>query len=199
MLSLHISVWIFFNHCLEHKVILIDKKVKVNVPQLCPPGSPVHGILQARILEWVAVPFSRGSSQPRDWNQVSHVAGRFSAIWATRRVKVLPCDSCSVRHRVQGKSSAQRKEAGGKDIKSCNSVLCLKVHFLLSVWVRPSMPAVLYAPKLSVDLPLLWFTCDLGLSLQPFTYYYFYVFKSLYPDKHRNYLNTCTFYLTGFW
>ena len=41
------------------------------------PGSPVHGILQARILEWVTVPFSRGSSQPRDQTQVSHIAGRF--------------------------------------------------------------------------------------------------------------------------
>ena len=40
-------------------------------------GSSVHGILQARILEWVAVPFSGGSSPPRDWTQVSHTAGRF--------------------------------------------------------------------------------------------------------------------------
>ena len=37
----------------------------------------VHGILQARILEWVAVPFSRGSSQPRDQTQASHIAGGF--------------------------------------------------------------------------------------------------------------------------
>ena len=42
-----------------------------------PPGSSVHGILQTRILEWVAIPFSRGSSQPRDWTQVSCIAGRF--------------------------------------------------------------------------------------------------------------------------
>ena len=48
------------------------------------PGSSVHGILQSRILEWVAIPFSRGSSQPRDWTQVSHIAGGFFAIWATR-------------------------------------------------------------------------------------------------------------------
>ena len=41
------------------------------------PGSSVHGILQARILEWVAIPFSRGSSQPRDWVWVSCIAGRF--------------------------------------------------------------------------------------------------------------------------
>jgi len=39
-----------------------------------PPGSSVHGILQERILEWVAIPFSRGSSQPRDGTQVSCAA-----------------------------------------------------------------------------------------------------------------------------
>ena len=44
----------------------------------------VHGILQARILEWVAFPFSRGSSQPRDQTQVSQIAGAFFASWATR-------------------------------------------------------------------------------------------------------------------
>ena len=42
-----------------------------------PPGSSVHGILQARILEWVAIPFSRGSPQLRDWTQASCIAGRF--------------------------------------------------------------------------------------------------------------------------
>ena len=47
------------------------------------PGSSVHGILQARILEWVAMPFSRGSSQPRDWTQVYCIAGEFLTIWAT--------------------------------------------------------------------------------------------------------------------
>ena len=46
-------------------------------------GSSVHGILQARILEWVAIPFSRGSSWPRNWTQVSCVAGRFFTDWAT--------------------------------------------------------------------------------------------------------------------
>ena len=44
----------------------------------------VHGILQTRILEWVALPFSRGSSQPRDRIQVSCIAGRFFTSWATR-------------------------------------------------------------------------------------------------------------------
>ena len=48
-----------------------------------PPGASVHGILQARTLEWIAIAFSRGSSQPRDWTQVCCPAGRFFTIWAT--------------------------------------------------------------------------------------------------------------------
>ena len=60
----------------------------MKVAQLCPilcysMDYIVHGILQARILEWVALPFSMGSSQPRDWAQVSHTAGRFFISWAT--------------------------------------------------------------------------------------------------------------------
>ena len=51
------------------------------------PDSSVHGILQARILEWVAMPFSRESSQPGDRTQVSHIAGRFFIIWATRKAQ----------------------------------------------------------------------------------------------------------------
>ena len=48
------------------------------------PSSSVHGILQARILEWVVYPFSRGSSQTRNQTRVSCVAGRFFTSWATR-------------------------------------------------------------------------------------------------------------------
>ena len=48
------------------------------------PGSSVHGILQARILEWVAISFSRGSSQSRDWTQISRISGRFFSSWAIR-------------------------------------------------------------------------------------------------------------------
>ena len=44
----------------------------------------VHGILQARILEWVVIPSSRGSSWPRDRTSISHIAGRFFTIWATK-------------------------------------------------------------------------------------------------------------------
>ena len=49
-----------------------------------PPGSSVHIILQTRMLEWVAIPFSRGSALPRDGIQVSHIAGRIFIVWATR-------------------------------------------------------------------------------------------------------------------
>ena len=67
-------------------------KVKVKVAQSCPTiCSPTdytaHGILQARILEWAAFPFPRGSSQPRDRTQVSRIAGRFFTSWATREAQ----------------------------------------------------------------------------------------------------------------
>ena len=52
------------------------------------PGPSVHGILQARILEWIAIPFSRGSSQLRDWNWVSCITGRFFTDWTTRTSKL---------------------------------------------------------------------------------------------------------------
>ena len=53
------------------------------------PGSFVHGISQARILEWVAISFSRRSSWPRDWTQVSHIVGRRFTIWATKQHTVV--------------------------------------------------------------------------------------------------------------
>ena len=48
------------------------------------PGSSVHGILHARILEWLPISFSRGSSQPKDQTLISCIAGWFFTIWATR-------------------------------------------------------------------------------------------------------------------
>ena len=67
-------------------------KVKVKVAQLCPTlcnsmDYTVHGILQARILEWVAFPSSRGSSKPRDRTQVACIAGGFFTSWATREAQ----------------------------------------------------------------------------------------------------------------
>ena len=74
---------------METDVLVIKnmwKKVKFtqSYPTLCyTVDYTVHGILQARILEWVAFPFSKGSSQPRDQIQVSHIASRFFTSWAT--------------------------------------------------------------------------------------------------------------------
>ena len=53
------------------------------------PGSSVLVNLQAKILEWVAMPFSRGSSQPRDWTRVSCTSGRFFTVLATQEVSYL--------------------------------------------------------------------------------------------------------------
>ena len=74
------------------------------VTQLCPtlgdlmdcslPGSSVHAILQARILEWVAIPFSRGSSWPRDRTWVSCITGESFTIWATHTHKNLTSFLC---------------------------------------------------------------------------------------------------------
>ena len=73
-------------------VFLQKHNDQVKVTQLCPTPCDmdciVHGIFQVRILEWVAVPFSRGSSQPRDGTQVSHSAGGFFTSWATRKTQV---------------------------------------------------------------------------------------------------------------
>ena len=66
--------------------------VAQSCPTLCDPRDcsltdfPVHGILQARILAWLAIPFSRGSSLPRGWTQVSWIAGRFFTTWSAREV-----------------------------------------------------------------------------------------------------------------
>ena len=55
-----------------------EVKIAQSCPTLCDPMDyPVHGILQARILEWVAVPFSRGYFQPRDQTQISHIVDGF--------------------------------------------------------------------------------------------------------------------------
>ena len=67
-------------------------EVAQSSPTLCHPmdyslpGSSIHGIFQARILEWVSISFSRRSSWPRDWIQVSHIVGRHFTMWATREV-----------------------------------------------------------------------------------------------------------------
>ena len=77
---------------------IVRWKWKVLVAQLCltlcdpmncnAPSCSVHGIIQARTLEWVDIPFSRRSSWPRDWTQVSCIVGGFFTIWATREAQL---------------------------------------------------------------------------------------------------------------
>ena len=93
-------------YCLSHQGSLVFPEIiyfylrawymikwsEVKVTQSCPTlwdpiEYTVHGIVQARILEWTAFPFFSGSSQPRDRTQVSHIAGRFFTSWATREAQ----------------------------------------------------------------------------------------------------------------
>ena len=81
------------NVCRWHDIIYIHKtlnEVTQSCPTLCDPidgslpGSSVHGIFQARVLEWVAISFSREFSQPRDQTRVSHTVSRRFTVWTTR-------------------------------------------------------------------------------------------------------------------
>ena len=85
--------WSFLGQ-VQWSVLKGEVQVKVLVAQMCPtlcdptdcspPGSSVHGILQARILVWDAMPSSRGPSPPSDRTRVSCITGRFFIIWATK-------------------------------------------------------------------------------------------------------------------
>ena len=91
---IHSAAWLYFLHWVSLVLpCAFPLPVKVKVAQLCPAlcdpmDYTVHGILHARILEWAAFPFSRGSS--RDWTQVSRIAGRFFTSWATRETHYIP-------------------------------------------------------------------------------------------------------------
>ena len=84
---------------------ITQKKEESEVAHLCPTlcdhvGSSIHGIFQARILEWVAIYFSRGSSWPRERTWVSHIAGRLFTVWATR-------DPSGKQHEVSSKINSR--------------------------------------------------------------------------------------------
>ena len=74
--------------------IVVSSKVAQLSPTLCNPmdcslpGSSVHGIFQTRVLEWVAISFSRGSSRPRDGTRVSNIADRRFTVWATKSLSI---------------------------------------------------------------------------------------------------------------
>ena len=80
-----------------------ESEVAQSYPTLCIhmdcslPGSSVHGIFQARVLQWLTISFSRGSSWPRDGTQVSHIAGKCFTIWVIREAQDGKESSCNTR------------------------------------------------------------------------------------------------------
>ena len=77
----YLKVFYIYSCC----CLVVKSCLTLGNPMNCsPPGFSVHRISQARILEWLAISFSRGSVQFRDRSQVSRIAGRHCAIWATR-------------------------------------------------------------------------------------------------------------------
>ena len=73
-----------------------EREVTQSCPTLCDPmdcslpGFSVHGIFQAIVLEWIAISFSKGSSQPRDRTRVSHIIDRRFTVWTTKEVLTKP-------------------------------------------------------------------------------------------------------------
>ena len=87
--SLH--VFLILSYILSALSVLVaQSRLTLWDPMDCSlPGSSVREILQARIMEWVAIPFSRRLSWPTNWIQVSCIAGSFFTIWATRALKTI--------------------------------------------------------------------------------------------------------------
>ena len=90
------------------------------------PNSFVHGIPQARILDWIAIPFSRGSSQPRDQTQVSCITGRFFTIWTTRE--------------ALWQYPIQTKNSESAPFKAWSDGFAIRPKFGIFMWQNPTIP-----------------------------------------------------------
>ena len=119
----------------------IDIEVAVSCPTLCDPmacslpGSSVHGIFQARVLEWVAISSSRRSSPSGDWTQVSHIVGRRFTVWATREAL---CKGQQILWPWVGTVVAALKileQADEEETKRVSLGQAPKHRFLLLVWL----------------------------------------------------------------
>ena len=104
------------------------------------PDSSVHGILQVRILEWVAIPLSKGSSRTKDWTQVSHIADRFFTIseppgrpqMQRRLSPILHRDNSKAR--CKGNSKSNMKSSFSKKNKSLNKLQSPKTRGQYPMW-----------------------------------------------------------------
>ena len=110
-----------------------------------PPSSSVHGILHARILEWVAVPFPRGSSQPRDWIHVSCIAGRFFTIWATISV----WSNLILSNYGSGEDSWESLGLQGDQTRQYKKKLTLHIHWKDWCWSWSSSTLATWCKKLT--------------------------------------------------
>ena len=91
-----------------------------------PPGSSVHGIHQARILEWVAMSFSKGSSQPSDQTWVSYIAGGFFTIWGSALFKELGHKMTSIVWSLYHRELTSRETVDGMHVLTWKVSHCLK-------------------------------------------------------------------------
>ena len=142
--------------------------VTQSCPTLCnpmdssPPGSPAHGIPQARILEWVSLPFSRASSWHRDQTWVFCIGGRFFTIWATREASkntgvgchvllqgISPTQGtiCKVKKKKKRHIYSRKKHTNIQKTENPILTFLLKIHgevFLLGLSERPFYATVTY-------------------------------------------------------
>ena len=138
-------------------------EVAQSCPTLCNPmgcnipGSSVHGILQARILEWVAISFSRGSSRPRDRTQVSCIIGRCFTIWATGKPHFAKCSIYSILSFYTVHEFSQQVYSGGLPFSPPVDVLlehstmtCLGWPYI--AWLTASLSYAAPSPQQGSDL-----------------------------------------------
>ena len=129
-----------------------------------PPGSSAHGILQARILEWVAMPSSRGSSWHEDWTQVSWTAGRF--FFAGRFFTVWAIGSCretrySAVYKLLLRLPVSFSGGGGTHLEFCEEsavwvILCGMAALVLKGTPVPLCVISIPQVRRSCLLPLVW-------------------------------------------
>ena len=112
------------------------------------PGSSVHGIFQPRVLEWVALSFSRGSSRPRDRSRVSHIVGRHFTVWATRQIQDFPGVQKVPSRPWRSNQYPKRKERNGKGMLGRQKQGHNHNMVTLSLWASPCVyPHVLFLPN----------------------------------------------------
>ena len=119
------------------KVLVIQSGPTLCKPIDCsPPGSSIHGILQARILGWVAISFSRGSSPPRDWTQISCIVCWFSSVQSLSPVRLFATPGISAHQAslsITNSQSSLKLMSIKSVMPSSHLILCRPVFLLPSI------------------------------------------------------------------